>query len=91
MAQNKRYTEEFKRQIVDLYSAGISFKQLADEYGLIEQTIYKWMKEYLPSIATENGASISVKEYKALQKKVARLEMENEILKKATVIFARKQ
>ena len=91
MAQNKRYTEEFKRQIVDLYTAGIPVKQLADEYGLVEQTIYKWMKEYLPSIATENGDSISMKEYKALQKKVAQLEMENEILKKATVIFARKQ
>ena len=51
MAQNKRYTEEFKRQIVDLYTAGIPVKQLADEYGLVEQTIYKWMKEYLPSIA----------------------------------------
>lgn len=38
------------------------------------------MKEYRTSIATENAASISMKEYKALQKKVAQLEMENQHL-----------
>jgi transposase len=31
-----------------------------------------------------------MKDFKELQKKMAQLEMENEILKKATAIFARK-
>jgi transposase len=32
-----------------------------------------------------------MKEYKALQKKIKELEIENEILKKATAIFAKNQ
>lgn len=36
MAHNgKRYTEEFKRQIIDLYLAGKPVAQLAEEYGLV--------------------------------------------------------
>ena len=44
-----------------------------------------------PSIKIEENQSVSLKDYKELQKKVQQLEMENEILKKATAIFARKQ
>ena len=86
-----RYPEEFKRQIVDLYHAGTPVTKLANEYGLVEQTIYKWKKLYTPSIKIEENQSVSLKDYKELQKKVQQLEMENEILKKATAIFARKQ
>ena len=43
-----------------------------------------------PAITTEEE-TISLKEYKALQKKMKDLEIENEILKKATAIFAKNQ
>lgn len=86
----KRYPEEFKKQIVDLYNAGTPVAKLASEYGLIEQTIYKWIKLYSPITETDEGETVSMKEFKELQKKMAQLEMENEILKKATAIFARK-
>ena len=92
MAHNgTRYSEEFKRQIIDLYLSGKSVTELANEYGLIEQTIYKWKKLYAPTIEVDENQTISMKEYKDLQKKMRELEMENEILKKATAIFARKQ
>lgn len=92
MAHNgKRYAEKFKRQIIDLYLAGKPVAQLAEEYGLVEQTIYKWKKLYAPSIKIEENQSVSLKDFKKLQKKVQQLEMENEILKKTTAIFARKQ
>jgi len=87
----KRYTEEFKRQIIDLYLAGKPVSELADEYGLIEQTIYKWKKLYAPSIEVDENETVSLKDYRELQKRMHQLEMENEILKKATAIFARKQ
>ena len=92
MAHKKhtRYTNDFKQQIVDLYNTGTPVVQLANEYGLVEQTIYKWIKTLSPSIETDEGEQISMKEYKVLQKKMAQLEMENEILKKATARFARK-
>lgn len=92
MAHNgTRYPEEFKRQIIDLYLSGKSVTELANEYGLVEQTIYKWKKLYAPTIKVDENQTISMKEYKDLQKKMHELEMENEILKKATAIFAKKQ
>ena len=92
MAHNgTRYPEEFKRQIIDLYLSGKSVTELANEYGLVEQTIYKWKKLYAPTIKVDENQTISMKEYKDLQKKMRELEMENEILKKATAIFAKKQ
>ncbi len=51
MAHNgTRYPEEFKRQIIDLYLSGKSVTELANEYGLVEQTIYKWKKLYAPKL-----------------------------------------
>ena len=87
----KRYPEEFKKQIVDLYNAGTPVAKLASEYGLVDQTIYKWIKLYSPITETDEGETVSMKDFKELQKKMAQLEMENEILKKATAIFAKKQ
>ena len=40
------------------------------------------------SLTTE---TVSLKEFKALQKRMKELEIENEILKKATAIFAKNQ
>lgn len=79
---NKRYSEEFKKQIIDLYLGGKPVSELAEEYGLIEQTIYKWKKIYAPTIEVDENKTITMKEYKDLQKKMHELEMENEILKK---------
>ena len=54
-----RYPEEFKRQIVDLYHAGTPVTKLANEYGLVEQTIYKWIKNYSPIVEQEDGSTVS--------------------------------
>ena len=89
-SKGKRYTNDFKKQIIDLHLAGIPVSKLAEEYGLVEQTIYKWKKLYVPSIETEEGKEVSLKKYKELENKVRQLELENEILKKATAIFAKK-
>ena len=85
-----RYTDEFKQQIVDLYRSGQSVSYLSREYGVTNVTIYKWTKELSP-IKTSGGEEVSVKDYTAMQKRIAELEMECEILKKATAIFARKR
>lgn len=61
--------------------SGKSVTELAEEYGLVEQTIYRWKKLYAPSIEVDENQTISMKEYKDLQKKMRELEMENEILK----------
>lgn len=48
------------------------------------------LKIYL-QIKVSETETISMKEYKALQKKMKELEIEKEILKKATATFAKNQ
>lgn len=92
MAKNqKHYTIEFKQQIVDLYnSGGNSYPKLEREYGVNRSTICTWVKQLSP-IKVSEGETVTLKEYKALQKELQRLKIENEILKKATAIFAKEQ
>ena len=47
---------------------------------------YRWQKRYAPSIGINEQETVSLKDYKGLQKKVQKilqLELENEILKKS--------
>ena len=47
MARNGiRYSDEFKKQIVDLYNSGQSTLELSREYGVTRATIYNWLKQY---------------------------------------------
>ncbi len=84
----KRFNEEFKQTIVDLYNAGKGPTELACEYGISVAAVYQWAEQRKP-ITTTDGESISLKELNELRKENARLKEENEILKKATAIFAR--
>lgn len=90
MAKNqKSYTPEFKQKIVDLYHAGgTSYPQREREQGVNRSTISGWVKQLSP-IGVSEGETVTLKEFKALQKEIQRLKMENEILKKATTIFAK--
>ena len=92
MAKNqKSYTPEFKQQIVDLHcKAGKGVTELSNEYGIPKGTVSTWIKN-LALVAVSKIKTISLKEYKGLQKKMKELEIENEILKKATAIFAKNQ
>lgn len=92
MAKNQRhYTPEFKQQIVDLYNAGgTSYPQLERAYGINRSTLSSWVKQLSP-IKVSEDESVTLKEYRALQKEIQRLKIENEILKKATAIFAKEQ
>lgn len=84
----KKYTEEFKQQISDLYNQGNkSISVLESEYGVSKSTIHGWIKKY-SRIEISNNQSVTMADYKKLQKAIKQLEMENEILKKAAAIFA---
>ena len=71
MAKNQRkYAEEFKQQIADLYNTGnYTLSQLSSEYGIAKSTIASWIKNLSP-IKVSETETISMKEYKALQKKM---------------------
>lgn len=85
----KRYNDDFKKMVVDLYHSGSSVKNLKSEYGVSDVTIYKWIKEFTP-VEDADGKEITPKEIDAIQKENLRLKQELEILKKAMAIFARK-
>ena len=89
--KSTRYTEEFKQQIVDLYNSKTkTVSSLSSEYGVSTVTIYQWIKQLSP-VRISDTEEMSSKDYDKMKKRIAELEMENEILKKATAIFARKQ
>lgn len=75
--------------VVDLYHTGSSVKELSSEYRVSEVTIYKWIKKF-SQIDLEGGISVTADDFAKLQKQIRRLQKENEILKKAMTIFAKK-
>ena len=78
-----KYDDEFKREIVKRVFDGQKIVSIARELGVSESLIYKWKKE----IKTTNSEEAN--ELIALKKKLREVEMENEILKKAALIFGR--
>jgi len=85
----KKFNEDFKKTVVELYHSGSSVKDLSSEYGVSDVTIYKWIKAYTPVKGAE-GKPVTPKEITEIQKENLRLKQELEILKKAMAIFARK-
>jgi len=85
--KQKRYNQEFKQTIIELYGSGTPVSTLSREYGVSEVTIYKWIKTYTPIEGSDGLTSADIAE---IQKENLRLKQEVEILKKAMTIFAKK-
>lgn len=84
----RKYDADFKRNAVQKVFDGQPAASVARELGVGENLIYKWKKAVLANgDGTQNGAELS--EVMQLKKKLKELEMENEILKKAALIFGR--
>lgn len=93
--QRRDYSKEFKLTAVYLMKSKLfKPKQVFEMLGGIDrQTIYRWIKEYESEGETafdENAAVLPAKKIKLLQKENESLKMENEILKKATAYFAKR-
>ncbi|WP_396953688.1 transposase [Neobacillus mesonae] len=86
---SKRFHEDFKKMVVELYQSGKSVKSLSSEFNVSEVTIYKWIKKYAP-VELEDGTVVTLQDFIKLQEQINRLKEENEILKKAMAIVARK-
>lgn len=80
----KRYDKEFKKQVIKRYMDGATVAALSRETGVGEQTLHKWKNE----LVRTDGGEVD-KEKLVMRKKIRELEMENEILKKAALIFGR--
>ncbi|WP_241716708.1 transposase [Sulfoacidibacillus ferrooxidans] len=83
-----RYTEECKSMIVDLYHTGKTPSEIMSEYGLGKTALYKWVQERKEiSVEQETLTAMDVRKLKI---RIRELEEENDILKKAMTIFAKK-
>ena len=84
----KKYDDEFKQNAVQKVFDGQSVRSVAEELGVNESIIHKWKRAFLQNgNARQSGTELS--EIEALKKRNRELEMEVEILKKATLIFGR--
>jgi len=86
-----KYDEEFKKNAVKLsHHSSKSIADTARDLGISEERLYAWRKRY-----TENGDATKFAdkedELKAARIELARLRMENDMLKKATAYFANLQ
>ena len=92
--EKKVYTKEFKDEAVRLVSEeGLGIKQAAKELGVSYSAMRKWLtqKKCKGVGAFPGSGHLSPEEQKIkdLEKKVRLLEMERDILKKATAFFAK--
>lgn len=91
--QYRRYTKEFKLQLVDLFLNGdTSGKEIADQYGIHPNMLYKWAREYSKepeeSFPGRGYLKTEDAEKRKQEREMADLRMQVEILKKALAIFS---
>lgn len=88
----RTFTKEFKQQMVDLYQSGKPRMDIIREYELNPSTFDKWVKQgsATGSFKEKDNLTPEQKELIKLRKELKNLEMENDILKQATLIFGRK-
>ena len=79
MGSGKRYDQEYKNMIVDLFKSGMSLAELNSEYGIAKSTINGWIKD-VKEVKIDENEVMTLKEVKALKKEMARIKEENEIL-----------
>lgn len=92
----KRYTDDFKKMVIEVYNSGKPILELCSEYGVTNATVYKWLKnppsgetkKPVVKVADESKSSADSKEILRLKKEIERIKEENEIIKKAIAMFA---
>ena len=88
----RKFTEEFKRQIVALYDGGKPAAEIMREYDLGRSTFRRWVKLVHETGSTRAADNRTPEESRLLEleRENARLRMEVDVLKQAALIFARK-
>lgn len=84
------YTEEFKRDAVaQVTDRGYSIKEVAERLGVSTKSLYYWRKVYCSPKPERKKDSVQSSEIRRLKAELARVIEERDILKKATVYFAK--
>ena len=89
--KRRKYSQEFKEDVVNLVKTGDkSVVEIAKDLDISQQMIYRWYKK-LNGDGKLNYEEITEKdkELRELRKKLADVEEERDILKKAISIFSK--
>ena len=94
-ATRARYTLEFKQEGVRLVESGQSIAAAARSVGMVEQTLFNWVKASrqgtLQGAGSRSKVSAEQMEISRLRAELGRVKMERDILGKATAYFAKGQ
>src|SRR5512133_2112209 len=96
--QYRKYTEEFKLEALELLkSSGKTARQIERDLGITPGLLVKWRDRYqvISKEAEQTHLALSdmeaaKREIKRLQRRLAQVEEEREILKKTTNTYSRK-
>lgn len=101
--RKKIFADDFKAMVIEVYKTGKPVKEISEEYGVSTTTINNWVNRKQPTqkiskkpIVSTSKAKKQTKidadnENKRLRKEIEKIQMENEILKKAIAIFSKDQ
>ena len=88
----RQYTEEFKREAVELIKrSGKSKAQISRELGVSGQNISRWWQKYGQDEDDKEEQAVSQEAFRAMQAELRRVKEERDILKKALNIFSRQE
>ena len=87
--KNRTYTEDFKKDAMNLALKAPTIKSAAESLGIPEGTLATWLRESTTKIKDSSNVIDIQEELKKLRKENARLREEKEILKKAATYFTR--
>jgi len=86
-----RYTDEFRREVVQLYrESGKSYRELSSDLGVSSYSIRKWVIEAGGAArdGSDSPTPVEREEIRKLRREVQVLREEREILRKAAAFFA---
>ena len=88
----RHFTDEFKRQIVELYNVGKPKREIMEEYNLGKSTVERWVKS-INATGSPHAADNRMPEQNRIiepGRENRRLRMEVDVLKQAALIYARR-
>ena len=87
----KRYPPEFKRDVVTVARRGdLTVNEVAADFDIAPESVRRWVKQADIDDGVKEGLTTAEQsELVALRRRARRLEMENEILRRAAAYFAK--
>ena len=92
MSNRRRYTQEFKREAVEMTkAAGVTARQVARELGINANVLSRWGRELQSAgeKAFQGPGKARDEETAALKRELARVKKERDFLKEAAAFFAK--